>query len=160
MTHKSHLTRTTPQNLISIHFYSIIIPVLGGGFAKSLISNILVNIIPYIVYEYKYLSLYIYTHTVHVYIDTVYTCVYRFAIFIPRGIRWHEICIGIRDLSSRKGPKERKLHLIKLLINRGGEAGREREEERDRPKQRNVKKKRMTLFTIPPTPASKQAARN
>lgn len=37
---------------------------------------------------------------------------------------------------------------------------RERQKETDRPKQRNVKKKRMTLFTIPPTPASKQAARN
>lgn len=92
--------------------------------AKSLISNILANTVPYIVYEYENiclsLSIYIYIYILYTYIYILYIRAYTgLPSSFPRGIRWHEICIGIRDLSSRKGPKERKLHLIKLLINGG-----------------------------------------
>lgn len=90
--------------------------------AKSLISNILANTVPYIVYEYENicLSLSIYIYILYTYIYILYIRAYTgLPSSFPRGIRWHEICIGIRDLSSRKGPKERKLHLIKLLINGG-----------------------------------------
>lgn len=45
----------------------------------------------------------------------VRVCLLRF----PSWIRRHGIGIESRDLSSRKGPEERKLHLIKLLINEG-----------------------------------------